>query len=134
MSCLLQGRWVAAYKNRNGLNGAEELIVPHMLLLLVLVCSFLFTFMRRSQIICLSWCYYSIFTKHNKKWLHISILSPFFHFVFFSSVHKQYFFCFFVFFCNTTNQLFSFLTKPRNARAICMIEFFFFFELKQQKT
>ena len=41
-------RWLAAYKSRNGLNGAEELVVPHMLLLFVLVCSFLFTFMRRS--------------------------------------------------------------------------------------
>ncbi|CAF1244011.1 unnamed protein product [Adineta steineri] len=41
-------RWYRDYKNRNGQNGAEELIVPHMLLLLVLVCSFLFTFMRRS--------------------------------------------------------------------------------------
>jgi hypothetical protein len=41
-------RWLAAFKSRNGLNGAEELVVPHMLLLLVLVCSFLFTFMRRS--------------------------------------------------------------------------------------
>jgi hypothetical protein len=44
----IQGRWLAAFKNRSGLNGAEELVVPHMLLLLVLVCSFLFTFMRRS--------------------------------------------------------------------------------------
>ncbi|CAF3802232.1 unnamed protein product [Rotaria sp. Silwood1] len=41
-------RWLRDYKNRNGLNGAQELIAPHMLLLLVLVCSFLFTFMRRS--------------------------------------------------------------------------------------
>jgi hypothetical protein len=41
-------KWLAAYKSRNGLNGAEELVVPHMLLLFVLVCSFLFTFMRRS--------------------------------------------------------------------------------------
>ena len=41
-------RWLRDYKNRNGLNGAEELVVPHMLLLVVLVCSFLFTFMRRS--------------------------------------------------------------------------------------
>lgn len=41
-------RWLRDYKNRNGLNGADELVVPHMLLLLVLVCSFLFTFMRRS--------------------------------------------------------------------------------------
>jgi hypothetical protein len=40
-------RWYTAYKNRTG-SGAEELLVPHMLLLLVLVCSFLFTFMRRS--------------------------------------------------------------------------------------
>jgi len=40
-------RWLAATKNHNG-NGAEELVVPQMLLLLVLVCSFLFTFMRRS--------------------------------------------------------------------------------------
>jgi hypothetical protein len=41
-------RWVRDFKNRNNLNGAEELVAPHMLLLLVLVCSFLFTFMRRS--------------------------------------------------------------------------------------
>jgi len=43
-------RWYHNYSNRFGGNnsGAEELIVPHMLLLLVLVCSFLFTFMRRS--------------------------------------------------------------------------------------
>jgi len=40
-------RWYRDYKNRNG-NGAEELLVPHMLLMLLLVCSFLFTFMRRS--------------------------------------------------------------------------------------
>ena len=42
-----QGRWVRDYKNRFGLNGAEELVAPHLLLLLVLVCSFLFSFMRR---------------------------------------------------------------------------------------
>lgn len=42
------GRWVRAYKNANGLNGAEELVGPHLLLLFVLVCSFLFTYMRRS--------------------------------------------------------------------------------------
>jgi len=41
-------RWYRDFKNRTGGNGAEELVVPHMLLLLVLVCSFLFTFMRRS--------------------------------------------------------------------------------------
>jgi len=41
-------RWLADYKSRTGQNSAEELVVPHMLLLLVLVCSFLFTFMRRS--------------------------------------------------------------------------------------
>jgi len=41
-------RWLRDFRNRQGLNGAEELVVPHMLLLLVLVCSFLFTFMRRS--------------------------------------------------------------------------------------
>jgi len=46
-------RWLSDYQNRNGVNnggfnGAAELVVPHMLLLLVLVCSFLFTFMRRS--------------------------------------------------------------------------------------
>jgi len=40
-------RWLRDYKNANG-SGAEELVVPHFLLLLVLVCSFLFTFMRRS--------------------------------------------------------------------------------------
>lgn len=44
---VFMSRWYAAYKNRTG-SGAEELLVPHMLLLLVLVCSFLFTFMRRS--------------------------------------------------------------------------------------
>lgn len=44
----IQGRWLRDYKNRNGLNGAEELVAPHLLLLCVLVCSFLFTFMRRS--------------------------------------------------------------------------------------
>ena len=42
------GRWLRDYKNRNGLNGAGELIAPQMLLLVLLVCSFLFTFMRRS--------------------------------------------------------------------------------------
>jgi len=41
-------RWLRDYKSRTGQNSAEELIVPHMLLLVVLVCSFLFTFMRRS--------------------------------------------------------------------------------------
>jgi len=41
-------RWYSDFKNRNGGNGAEDLVAPHMLLLLVLVCSFLFTFMRRS--------------------------------------------------------------------------------------
>ena len=41
-------RWLRDYKNRTGQSGAEELVVPHMLLLVVLVCSFLFTFMRRS--------------------------------------------------------------------------------------
>jgi hypothetical protein len=41
-------KWLAAYKNRNGLNGAGELLAPQMLLLFLLVCSFLFTFMRRS--------------------------------------------------------------------------------------
>jgi hypothetical protein len=40
-------RWLRDYKARYG-NGADELVVPHLLLLLVLVCSFLFTFMRRS--------------------------------------------------------------------------------------
>jgi len=40
-------RWTAAMKNQVG-NGASELIVPQFLLLLVLVCSFLFTFMRHS--------------------------------------------------------------------------------------
>jgi hypothetical protein len=40
-------RWYAAYKSRTG-NGAEELVAPHLLLLLMLVCSFLYTFMRRS--------------------------------------------------------------------------------------
>ncbi|CAF3913731.1 unnamed protein product [Rotaria sp. Silwood2] len=29
-------RWLRDFKNRNGLNGAEELVAPHMLLLLVL--------------------------------------------------------------------------------------------------
>ena len=41
-------RWLRDYKNRNGLNGASELLVPQLLLLVLLVCSFLFTFMRRS--------------------------------------------------------------------------------------
>lgn len=45
---VFMSRWLRDYKNRNGLNGAEELIVPQFLLLLVLVCSFLFTYMRRS--------------------------------------------------------------------------------------
>lgn len=40
-------RWYRDFKNRPG-NGAEDFFAPHMLLLLVLVCSFLFTFMRRS--------------------------------------------------------------------------------------
>jgi len=40
-------RWYRAYTNFFG-NGAGELVAPHLLLLLVLVCSFLFTFMRRS--------------------------------------------------------------------------------------
>jgi hypothetical protein len=40
-------RWLRDYKARYG-NGASELIAPQLLLLLVLVCSFLFTFMRRS--------------------------------------------------------------------------------------
>jgi len=42
-------RWVRAYKN-SGLynNGAGELLAPQFLLLLLLVCSLLFTFMRRS--------------------------------------------------------------------------------------
>jgi hypothetical protein len=44
----IQGRWLAAFKNRSGLNGAGELFASQMLLLLLLVCSFLFTFMRRS--------------------------------------------------------------------------------------
>jgi hypothetical protein len=41
-------KWLAAFKNRSGLNGAGELFASQMLLLLLLVCSFLFTFMRRS--------------------------------------------------------------------------------------
>lgn len=42
-------RWVASYKNRvSSISGAEELVGPHLLLLVLLVCSFLFTFMRRS--------------------------------------------------------------------------------------
>jgi len=41
------GRWYRAYTNFYG-NGAGELVAPHLLLLFVLVCSFLFTFMRRS--------------------------------------------------------------------------------------
>ena len=45
----IQGRWVASYKNRvSSISGAEELVGPHLLLLVLLVCSFLFTFMRRS--------------------------------------------------------------------------------------
>jgi len=44
-------RWVAAYKtvNGNSSSGAGELIAPQLLLLFVLVCSFLFTFMRHSN-------------------------------------------------------------------------------------
>ena len=45
---VFMSRWLRDFKNSRGVNGAEELLVPHMLLLLVLVCSFLFTFMRRS--------------------------------------------------------------------------------------
>merc|ERR1712110_815793 len=41
-------RWVRDYKNRTGQNGAGELLAPQLLLLVLLVCSFLFTFMRRS--------------------------------------------------------------------------------------
>ena len=41
-------KWLAAYKSRTGQSGAEELIVPQMLLIVLLVCSFLYTFMRRS--------------------------------------------------------------------------------------
>ncbi len=44
----IQGRWYADYKNRTGGNGAGELLAPQLLLLVLLVCSFLFTFMRRS--------------------------------------------------------------------------------------
>jgi len=40
-------RWLRDFKNRNG-NGAGELLAPQLLLLVLLVCSFLFTFMRRS--------------------------------------------------------------------------------------
>ena len=41
-------RWLRDYKNRTGSNGAGELLAPQFLLLVLLVCSFLFTFMRRS--------------------------------------------------------------------------------------
>jgi len=45
-------RWLSDYKHRGDIlgttGGAAELIAPQMLLLFVLVCSFLFTFMRRS--------------------------------------------------------------------------------------
>ncbi|CAF0833521.1 unnamed protein product [Rotaria sordida] len=41
-------RWLRDYRNRNGLNGASELLAPQLLLLVLLVCSFLYTFMRRS--------------------------------------------------------------------------------------
>jgi len=41
-------RWYSAFKTRTGGSGAEELVAPHLLLLLMLVCSFLYTFMRRS--------------------------------------------------------------------------------------
>jgi len=41
-------RWLRDYKTVNGLNGAGELVAHQFLLLFVLVCSFLFTFMRRS--------------------------------------------------------------------------------------
>jgi len=40
-------RWVRAYKNFYR-NGASELMAPQFLLLFLLVCSFLFIFMRRS--------------------------------------------------------------------------------------
>lgn len=41
-------RWLRDYKTRFGLNAAPDLVAPQFLLLVVLVCSFLFTFMRRS--------------------------------------------------------------------------------------
>lgn len=41
-------RWVAHYKNRLPDNGAEEFLGSQLLLLVLLVCSLLFTFMRRS--------------------------------------------------------------------------------------
>ena len=41
-------QWLRDFKSRSGLNGAGELIAPQLLLLVLLVCSFLFTFMRRS--------------------------------------------------------------------------------------
>jgi len=41
-------RWYSAFNARNGGGGAEDLVAPHLLLLLMLVCSFLYTFMRRS--------------------------------------------------------------------------------------
>jgi len=42
------GRWVRDFKSRTGQNGAGELLAPQLLLLILLVCSFLYTFMRRS--------------------------------------------------------------------------------------
>lgn len=45
---VFMSRWLRDYKIRFGLNGAEELIASQFLLMCVLVCSVLFTFMRRS--------------------------------------------------------------------------------------
>jgi hypothetical protein len=41
-------RWYSDYKNRTGGNAAGEILASQLLLLVLLVCSFLFTFMRRS--------------------------------------------------------------------------------------
>lgn len=41
-------RWAASLKNRPGANGAEELLGSQLLLFVLLVCSLLFMFMRRS--------------------------------------------------------------------------------------
>jgi hypothetical protein len=45
---VFMGRWLRDFKTRYSLNAAGELLAPQLLLLVLLVCSFLFTFMRRS--------------------------------------------------------------------------------------
>jgi hypothetical protein len=41
-------RWYNNFRNRSGATNAGELLAPQLLLLVLLVCSVLFTFMRRS--------------------------------------------------------------------------------------